>query len=293
MTVQCSVETAWLLLILRREQKCTAAPHSFLILQPFSPIWHFEHFFDSQPHAKSQPLTMLHACSFSFTQLDSSVQNLDMQEFEYNPSKKDLTDAKIHHMLSEELCKPRRVSADFLLKLWSNYRKTSIAEISLWIWSSGCKKSIFLNNWFRCKFGFDRFALIFSTGGWATAGTLSTTEIWQLKRLTTKCTWTWGTSSVEISITTKDQRKWTRYVAPHRFLCTFACWHADFNANADDALFLHNELLLALYLQEGKQHVSFPGITQNGSVKQFTHGTCLLISSLLCNAKINCFGRLH
>ncbi|CAB3367088.1 Hypothetical predicted protein [Cloeon dipterum] len=46
--------------------------------------------------------------SFSFTQLDSSVQNLDMQELEYNPSKKDLTDAKIHHLLSEELCKPRR-----------------------------------------------------------------------------------------------------------------------------------------------------------------------------------------
>ncbi|XP_065333632.1 sodium/hydrogen exchanger 3 isoform X2 [Cloeon dipterum] len=44
----------------------------------------------------------------SFTQLDSSVQNLDMQELEYNPSKKDLTDAKIHHLLSEELCKPRR-----------------------------------------------------------------------------------------------------------------------------------------------------------------------------------------
>jgi solute carrier family 9 (sodium/hydrogen exchanger), member 3 len=38
------------------------------------------------------------------------MQNVDMQEFEYNPSKKDLTDAKIHHMLSEELCKPRRVS---------------------------------------------------------------------------------------------------------------------------------------------------------------------------------------
>lgn len=34
-----------------------------------------------------------------------------MQELEYNPSKKDLTDAKIHHLLAEELCKPyRRVS---------------------------------------------------------------------------------------------------------------------------------------------------------------------------------------
>lgn len=34
-----------------------------------------------------------------------------MQELEYNPSKKDLTDAKIHHLLAEELVKPyRRVS---------------------------------------------------------------------------------------------------------------------------------------------------------------------------------------
>ena len=32
-----------------------------------------------------------------------------MQELDYNPSKKDLTDARIHHLLAEEL-KPRRVS---------------------------------------------------------------------------------------------------------------------------------------------------------------------------------------
>lgn len=31
-----------------------------------------------------------------------------MQELEYNPSKKDLTDAKIHHLLAEQLCKPYR-----------------------------------------------------------------------------------------------------------------------------------------------------------------------------------------
>lgn len=50
-------------------------------------------------------------CSPSFSQLDSSTWNIDMQELEYNPSKKDLTDARIHHLLAEELCKPyRRVS---------------------------------------------------------------------------------------------------------------------------------------------------------------------------------------
>ncbi|XP_015431274.1 PREDICTED: probable Na(+)/H(+) antiporter nhx-9 [Dufourea novaeangliae] len=32
--------------------------------------------------------------------------NIDPQELEYNPSKKDLTDARIHHLLAEELCKP-------------------------------------------------------------------------------------------------------------------------------------------------------------------------------------------
>ncbi|KAJ8922415.1 hypothetical protein NQ315_004361 [Exocentrus adspersus] len=46
-------------------------------------------------------------CS-SFSQLDSSTWNIDMQELEYNPSKKDLTDAKIHHLLAEELVKPYR-----------------------------------------------------------------------------------------------------------------------------------------------------------------------------------------
>ncbi|XP_064215970.1 sodium/hydrogen exchanger 3 isoform X2 [Tribolium castaneum] len=40
--------------------------------------------------------------------LDSSTWNIDMQELEYNPSKKDLTDAKIHHLLAEELVKPAR-----------------------------------------------------------------------------------------------------------------------------------------------------------------------------------------
>nr|CAD7425301.1 unnamed protein product [Timema monikensis] len=46
--------------------------------------------------------------STSFTHLDSSTWNIDMQELEYNPSKKDLTDAKIHHLLAEELCQPYR-----------------------------------------------------------------------------------------------------------------------------------------------------------------------------------------
>lgn len=38
--------------------------------------------------------------------------NLDIGELAYSPSARDLTDAKVHHMLSEELWKPyRRVSA--------------------------------------------------------------------------------------------------------------------------------------------------------------------------------------
>lgn len=37
-------------------------------------------------------------------------RNLDMQELDYNPTKKDLTDAKIHHLLAEELKPYKRVS---------------------------------------------------------------------------------------------------------------------------------------------------------------------------------------
>ncbi|XP_066142092.1 sodium/hydrogen exchanger 3 isoform X2 [Euwallacea fornicatus] len=46
--------------------------------------------------------------SSSLSQIDTSSWNIDMQELEYNPSKKDLTDAKIHHLLAEELVKPCR-----------------------------------------------------------------------------------------------------------------------------------------------------------------------------------------
>jgi hypothetical protein len=47
--------------------------------------------------------------SSSLTQLDNtSTWNIDLQELDYNPSKKDLTDAKIHHLLSEELCMPQK-----------------------------------------------------------------------------------------------------------------------------------------------------------------------------------------
>ncbi|XP_066250876.1 Na(+)/H(+) exchanger protein 2 isoform X6 [Euwallacea similis] len=49
----------------------------------------------------------LSTCS-SLSQIDTSSWNIDMQELEYNPSKKDLTDAKIHHLLAEELVKPCR-----------------------------------------------------------------------------------------------------------------------------------------------------------------------------------------
>lgn len=67
---------------------------------------------------KKQNLNINVSCilnSTSFSQLDSSTWNIDMQELEYNPSKKDMTDAKIHHLLAEELCKPyRRVRVIFL-----------------------------------------------------------------------------------------------------------------------------------------------------------------------------------
>ncbi|XP_077273018.1 na[+]/H[+] hydrogen exchanger 2 isoform X5 [Temnothorax americanus] len=46
----------------------------------------------------------------SCSQLESGW-NIDLQELEYNPSKKDLTDARIHHLLAEELCKPYKRSS--------------------------------------------------------------------------------------------------------------------------------------------------------------------------------------
>jgi hypothetical protein len=48
-----------------------------------------------------------------------------MQELDYNPSKKDLTDARIHHLLSEELKPYRRVSFISLDKL---FRALNIKE---------------------------------------------------------------------------------------------------------------------------------------------------------------------
>ncbi|XP_030380613.1 sodium/hydrogen exchanger 3 isoform X11 [Scaptodrosophila lebanonensis] len=53
------------------------------------------------------PPTIYTTCP-SLTNLDNACsRNLDMAELDYNPSKKDLTDAKIHHLLAEEL-KPYR-----------------------------------------------------------------------------------------------------------------------------------------------------------------------------------------
>lgn len=57
----------------------------------------------------------------SFSNLENSSRNLDMQELDYNPSKKDLTDARIHHLLAEEL-KPRRVSY-----FWQYYKSGSVS----------------------------------------------------------------------------------------------------------------------------------------------------------------------
>lgn len=64
------------------------------------------------PSLTQKYLSLPFASNFSpsFSNLENSSRNLDMQELDYNPSRKDLTDARIHHLLAEEL-KPRRVSA--------------------------------------------------------------------------------------------------------------------------------------------------------------------------------------
>lgn len=51
----------------------------------------------------------------SLTNFENCSRNLDMQELDYNPSKKDLTDAKIHHLLAEELKPYKRVSITLVI----------------------------------------------------------------------------------------------------------------------------------------------------------------------------------
>jgi len=87
---------------------------------------------------KKQNLNINVSCilnSTSFSQLDSSTWNIDMQELEYNPSKKDLTDARIHHLLAEELCKPyRRVRVIFLHFFSFLYRKFAVHAKIMFSW---------------------------------------------------------------------------------------------------------------------------------------------------------------
>ncbi|XP_055295286.1 sodium/hydrogen exchanger 3 isoform X31 [Sitodiplosis mosellana] len=55
------------------------------------------------------PPFLMNTCP-SFSNIENCSRNLDMQELDYNPSKKDLTDAKIHHLLAEELKPYKRAS---------------------------------------------------------------------------------------------------------------------------------------------------------------------------------------
>ncbi len=49
----------------------------------------------------------------------ANIENLDMKEMYYNKSQKDLTEEKIHHLLSENLFMPRnRVR---LLRFWTKF----------------------------------------------------------------------------------------------------------------------------------------------------------------------------
>lgn len=61
-------------------------------------------------HQKKLKIRKIFIFSPSFSNFENCSRNLDMQELDYNPSKKDLTDAKIHHLLAEELKPYKRVS---------------------------------------------------------------------------------------------------------------------------------------------------------------------------------------
>ncbi|XP_055549042.1 sodium/hydrogen exchanger 3 isoform X18 [Wyeomyia smithii] len=64
----------------------------------------------------------------SFSNLENSTRNLDMQELDYNPSKKDLTDARIHHLLSVELKPYRRTSTNLQNPLKTGHRRLSYSR---------------------------------------------------------------------------------------------------------------------------------------------------------------------
>jgi hypothetical protein len=60
-------------------------------------------------------------------------------------------------------------------------------------------------------------------------------------------------------------------------LCRLTGFEIENNLGFCDA----SNFLCHFFLQDGKQnHVSFPGITQNGSAKQFSHGK---YQTLCCN----------
>ncbi|CAK9832451.1 Sodium/hydrogen exchanger 3 [Anthophora retusa] len=57
--------------------------------------------------------------------------NIDLQELEYNPSKKDLTDARIHHLLAEELCKPYKRGTKLLQHRRLSYSRHAVNDRDL------------------------------------------------------------------------------------------------------------------------------------------------------------------
>lgn len=71
---------------------------------------------ESQAQSQSFQRSLNIFRSASFPNFENQSKNLDIQELHYNPSKKDLTDARIHHLLAEEL-KPYK-QASLFLKLY-------------------------------------------------------------------------------------------------------------------------------------------------------------------------------
>lgn len=63
------------------------------------------HSTESNPDKNGMAFLFRHSASIA--QIDNGW-NLDIGELAYSPSARDLSDAKVHHMLSEELWKPYR-----------------------------------------------------------------------------------------------------------------------------------------------------------------------------------------
>uniref|UniRef100_A0A182NBC3 Sodium/hydrogen exchanger n=1 Tax=Anopheles dirus TaxID=7168 RepID=A0A182NBC3_9DIPT len=176
----------------------------------------------------------------SFTNLENSTRNLDMQELDYNPSKKDLTDAKIHHLLSEELKPYRRVSAGGIKIGRNSYQTSQAPSHTTHLVNPLTELRSILSRRMLSKF-------------------VNSTVNEQL---------------IDRNVTNNHRRlSYSRHAVDDRDLSTQVNYKMQMNIRRMISEKKHHKR--SKRVKDGKQqnHVSFPEFVQNGSAKQFANGT--------------------